>query len=67
MPLKVKRAIEIIEAAGWELARHKGSSHRQYRKTGNPNVVTVPGHPRDDVPAGTLATIRRLTGIEELR
>ena len=30
VPVKVREAIKRIEAAGWELARTRGS-HRQYR------------------------------------
>ena len=65
--MKVKRVIEILEANGWQIVRHKASSHRQYRKAGNDKVVTVPGHPREDMPTGTLARLRRTTQIEELR
>jgi predicted RNA binding protein YcfA (HicA-like mRNA interferase family) len=44
--VKVREAIKRIEAAGWELARTRGS-HRQYRHPGRPGVVTVAGKPSD--------------------
>ena len=42
-------------------------SHRQYVHPDNPNVVTVPGPPGKQVATGTLSSIRRASGISELR
>ncbi|MGO9894324.1 MAG: type II toxin-antitoxin system HicA family toxin [Bryobacteraceae bacterium] len=30
-----------------------------------PDVVTIPGHPGDDVPAGTLKSIQKAAGLEK--
>jgi len=49
-----------------ELERTVGS-HRQYVHPENPNVVTVPGAPGKQVATGTLSSIRRASGIKELR
>jgi predicted RNA binding protein YcfA (HicA-like mRNA interferase family) len=64
--VKTKKVIELLEANGWELKRMRGS-HRQYRRMGNPNVVTVAGKPNEDVDKGTLGDIRRDSGIEDIR
>ena len=64
--MKVKQVIKILEANGWELMRINGS-HRQYKHDHNPNVVTVSGKPNIDVPVGTLANVRRDSGVKELR
>lgn len=52
-----------LRRSGWDLARQAGS-HRQYRHTANPNVVTVSGKPSDEMTPGQLADIRRKTGLE---
>ncbi|MFZ5586185.1 MAG: type II toxin-antitoxin system HicA family toxin [Thermodesulfobacteriota bacterium] len=50
-----------LEGAGWRLAAQKGS-HRQYKHPDRPGRVTVP-HPVRDLPQGTLASIRRQSGL----
>ena len=34
-------------------------------ETTKPNVVTIPGHAGDDVPAGTLKSIQKAAGLEK--
>ncbi len=66
--MKVRDAIGVIEADGWRLDRQRGS-HRIFRHATKPGTVTVAGHPGDDVPAGTLASIRRQAALssEDMR
>ncbi len=52
--------IDRLEADGWELKRVKGD-HHQFRKPGNPNVITV-AHPTKAIPIGTLRKIFRDAG-----
>ena len=66
MAKKVKEVIAIIEADGWRFTRMRGS-HRIYKHATNPAVVAVAGKRSDTVAPGTLAQIRRDTGLEELR
>ena len=66
MPKTVRQIERILRNHGWTLARSVGS-HRQYVHADNPNVVTVPGAPGKQVATGTLSSIRRASGIEELR
>ena len=66
MPKTVKQVIAILEAGGWTQVRQRGS-HRQFRHPDNPHVITVVGKPTRVLQAGLLGTIRRSTGLEELR
>ena len=38
----------IFSADGWQHIRTTGS-HRHYKRPSKPNVVTIPGHPGDDL------------------
>jgi predicted RNA binding protein YcfA (HicA-like mRNA interferase family) len=53
--------IRALRADGWEQVRQRGS-HCQFRKPGNPNLVTVP-HPSRDLPPGTLRAIEKASGL----
>jgi predicted RNA binding protein YcfA (HicA-like mRNA interferase family) len=66
VPKTVRQVEKILRAHGWTLERTVGS-HRQYVHPDNPNVVTVPGAPGKEVATGTLSSIRRASGIKELR
>ncbi|MBL8233504.1 MAG: type II toxin-antitoxin system HicA family toxin [Bryobacterales bacterium] len=54
-----------MEKDGWVIDRTRGD-HRQYRHPGRPEAgtVTVPGHPGDDMPAGTLSSILKKAGLK---
>jgi len=54
--VKVRDVIALIEHDGWYLVRVEGS-HRQFKHPTKPGRVTVAGHPRVDVPTGTLKNI----------
>lgn len=56
--MKVREVIKLIEADGWFQVRQTGS-HRYFRHPVKPGTVTVAGHPSEDLPAGTLASILR--------
>lgn len=59
------KVISILEANGWVFSRIR-RDHWYYVKSGfaRPTCVT---HPKKDIPKGTLAAIRRYTGIKELK
>jgi predicted RNA binding protein YcfA (HicA-like mRNA interferase family) len=61
--VKVRDLARLVEADGWRHVRTTGS-HRHYKHGAKPNVVTIPGHPGDDVPAGTLKSILKAAGLE---
>ena len=62
--VKVRDLPRMIQADGWRHVRTTGS-HRHFRHPAKANVVTVPGHASDDVPAGTLKAVLRSAGLDE--
>ena len=62
--MKVKDAIKLIEQDGWHLARTRGS-HRQYKHSSKPGLVTVPGKPNEDLAPGNLKSILRQAGLKQ--
>lgn len=61
--MKVRDVLRLLRREGWELVRQRGS-HRQFRHPDKPGVVTVAGHPGDELARGTLRGILRQAGIE---
>lgn len=66
MPKKVREVRVVLERNGWALVRQRGS-HRHFRHPELPAVITLAGKPSSTVPPGILSSIRRLSGLEELR
>lgn len=62
--MKVRDVIKLLEQDGWGLARTKGS-HRQYLHPAKRGVVTVAGHPSQDLHPKTYATILRQAGLKK--
>jgi predicted RNA binding protein YcfA (HicA-like mRNA interferase family) len=62
MPVKVREAMREVEADGWYLNRQRGS-HRPYKHTTKPGIVTIPGKPGKDLSPATYASIRRQAGL----
>ena len=60
--MKVRDVIKMLEKDGWRLVVTQGS-HRQFRHRIKPGRVTVSGHPGDEMPRGTLASVRRQAGL----
>lgn len=59
--MKSADLIKEVEAAGWRLARIKGS-HHVFQKDGMQPIV-IP-HPKKDLGKGIVAAIRKAAGIE---
>ncbi|MGD1091157.1 MAG: type II toxin-antitoxin system HicA family toxin [Bryobacteraceae bacterium] len=51
--MKVRDLIRLVESDGWRHVRTTGS-HRHYKHPTKSSVVTIPGHPGDELPKGTL-------------
>ena len=66
MPKKVKQVIAILEDEGWVLVLQSGS-HRTYKHPERVLLVTVSGRWNSTMSVGMLTSIRRTSGIEELR
>ena len=54
--MKIREVIRLLEKDGWNLVRQRGS-HRQYRHSRKPGLVTVAGKPNADLAPGTLNSI----------
>jgi len=62
--MKVRDVIRLIEEDGWYLVRTKGS-HRQYKHPTKPGLVTIAGHPNDDLAEGTLSSILKQAQLQK--
>jgi len=62
--MKVREAIGLIRQDGWQLVRTRGS-HRQYKHSDKPGLVTVPGKPGDELAPGTLKSILKQARLKE--
>lgn len=67
MAKKYRDVTRALRDGGWERVRTRGS-HEVWRHSDG-REVTVPagGKANHEVPTGTLAAIRRATGMDELR
>jgi len=61
--MKVRDVIKLIEKDGWTLSRQKGS-HTQYKHPVKRGLVTIAGHPGDDLGPGTLRSILKQAKIK---
>lgn len=66
MPKKYREVREALREAGWEVLRQRGS-HEVWGKPGEATRIVVAGRAGDTVPVGTLSSIRRASGLEQLR
>jgi predicted RNA binding protein YcfA (HicA-like mRNA interferase family) len=56
-----KQVAQVLRSNGWTLDRITGSHHIYVKQR---NICPVPVHGKKDLAAGTLAKIRRITGIK---
>jgi predicted RNA binding protein YcfA (HicA-like mRNA interferase family) len=66
MPKEYREVRRLLRAAGWSPVRRSGS-HETWRSPDGERAVTVARKDSDSVPAGTLAAMRRATGLDDLR
>jgi predicted RNA binding protein YcfA (HicA-like mRNA interferase family) len=64
--VKVREVIRRLQAEGWVLINTEGS-HRQFKHSTKPGRVTVSGSLGDDMPKGTLASVKRQAGLKDLK
>jgi predicted RNA binding protein YcfA (HicA-like mRNA interferase family) len=62
--MKIREVLNWLRRDGWLVVRIKGS-HRQLRHPTKAGLVTVAGHPNDDLAPGTLRSILRQEDLEE--
>lgn len=65
MVKKVREMIKIIEADGWYLKTHKGTSHRQYSHPVKKGKVTINGKPSDDLDHFLVSSILKQAGLKK--
>lgn len=61
--MKIRDLIKMIEKDGWYLTRTKGS-HRQYKHQTKKGLVTISGHPKDDIAPGTLNSVLKQADLK---
>ena len=61
--MKVGEAIRMIEDDGWYLVATRGS-HRQFKHPHKRGLVTIAGHPSDDLAPGTKNSILKQAGLK---
>jgi predicted RNA binding protein YcfA (HicA-like mRNA interferase family) len=66
MPKKYRDVRIALEAAGWRVVRRRGS-HEVWAHPGHNARIVVAGKNSDTVPIGTLGSIRKASGLENLR
>jgi predicted RNA binding protein YcfA (HicA-like mRNA interferase family) len=63
---KYREVRTALREAGWEVLRQRGS-HEVWGRSGERARIVVAGKDSDTVPIGTLSSIRRASGLEQLR
>lgn len=66
MAKKYREVREALKGAGWQVLRQKGS-HEVWGRAGDDARIVVAGKDSDTVTPGTLSSIRRASGLEQLR
>ncbi len=64
--MKVREIVKVLEEDGWFLARTRGS-HQQYKHPTKKGLVTIAGNRNDDLAPGTLNSILKQGGVEEMK
>ena len=62
--MKVREVTRLLESDGWYQVRIRGS-HRQFKHPTKRGLVTVPGHPGDDLAIGTLNSVLRQAELKK--
>ena len=63
--MKIRDVIRLLVDDGWRERRQRGS-HRQFKHATKPGVVTVAGKPNDDLAPGTLNSVLKQAGLNEV-
>lgn len=66
MAKKYREVRVVLKRAGWRLVRQRGS-HEVWVHPDHINKIVVAGKGSDTLPVGTLASIRKASGLEQLR
>lgn len=66
MAKKYKEVRKALRAAGWKAIRQRGS-HEVWAHPVEPRRIIIAGKDSDTVTVGSLANIRRISGLKDLR
>ncbi len=61
--MKIRDVLRLLQDDGWSLTRTRGS-HQQFKHPTKPGLVTIAGHPGDDLAPGTLNSILKQAGLK---
>lgn len=61
--IKVSELIRRLQSDGWELYRHHGTSHRQFKHPVKKGKVTVNGKPSTEITGDLLKSIEKQSGL----
>lgn len=64
--MKVREVIRLLERDGWMLVVTRGS-HRQFKHEKKLGRVTVSGNMGEEMPKGTLASVKRQAGLKGIK
>jgi predicted RNA binding protein YcfA (HicA-like mRNA interferase family) len=62
--VKIREVTKLLESDGWQNVRTKGS-HRQFKHPVKKGLVTVAGHPSEDLAPGTLNSVLKQAGLKK--
>ena len=62
--MKIREVTTLLESDGWQHVRTKGS-HRQFKHPVKKGLVTVAGHPNEDLAPGTLNSVLKQAGLKK--
>ena len=60
---KVRDAIRLVQRDGWKQVCTRGS-HRVFKHPEKQGIVVIAGHPRIDLPKGTMDEILKQAGLK---
>jgi predicted RNA binding protein YcfA (HicA-like mRNA interferase family) len=66
VPKKYKEVRSALTAAGWTVVRQRGS-HEVWARADSDERIVIAGKDSDSIPVGTLGSIRRASGLKDLR
>ena len=62
--MKIREVTKLLESDGWQHVRTKGS-HRQFNHPVKKGLVTVAGHPNEELAPGTLNSVLKQAGLKK--
>jgi predicted RNA binding protein YcfA (HicA-like mRNA interferase family) len=60
-----REVLRALQKAGWKLVRTRGS-HQHFKHPGKPGLLVTVPHPKRDLPTGTLKSICKHAGLQDL-